>query len=112
VLLSKLLSIVIHDNSHAVHIKTIGLGHHALSESVSNVVGTKEGGYDDKDMKGDNGKDDGVPPREDVALESHIGKLATGESTARETCRSDSGFDERAKVAATLELILNPKPTL
>lgn len=55
------LSIVVHDNGHATHIETIGFGHHALSESISDMIRTKEGGNDNKYMEGEYGKDDSVP---------------------------------------------------
>lgn len=102
------LSIVIHDNGHAIHIQPISFGHHAFSESVSDVVRTKEGRNDDEDMKSDDGKDDGEPSKEDGTLVSHIRKLATRENTACVTGCSHGGFDERAEVAATLELVLDP----
>lgn len=35
------LGVVVHDDSHAVHVEAVGLGHHALAEAVGNVVGTK-----------------------------------------------------------------------
>lgn len=45
-------------------------------------------------------------------MEVDIRKLATGEDAACEACRGDGGFNERAKVAATLELILDPEAAL
>jgi hypothetical protein len=44
------LGIVVHDDSHTAHAKTVSLGHHALPEAICNVVGAEQGSDYDPDV--------------------------------------------------------------
>ena len=106
------LYIVVHDDSHRVEVESVGFGHHAFSESVCDVVGAEETGDHDEELGWDDTEDDGVPCGQDVLLETNIRAFASCEDAPGITGLRSGGFDERVKVAAAFELVLDPKTTL
>lgn len=76
------LGIVIHDNGHAVHTQTIGLGHHTLPEAVGDMIGAQKSSNHDSNVQGNKREDDSVPPLQHHSLIHHVGKLAPRKDTA------------------------------
>lgn len=101
------LGVVVHDDSHAVHVEAVGLGHHALSEAVGDVVGAEEGGEHDADLGRDDGEHDGVPPLEDGLLPLDVRALASGQDAAGVARLAAGRFYEGVEVPAALQLVLD-----
>lgn len=106
------LCIVIHDDSHTVHIQPVRLWHHSLSEPICHMVGAKQAGKHDEDLEGNNREDDRVPPLQHRPLKLDIRTLAAGQNTAGITGLTDGSFDERVKVTAAVKLILDTETAI
>ena len=104
------LCVLVHDDGHGVHVEAVGLGHHAFTEAVGDVVGAEEAANDDGDLEGDEAKDDDVPSLEDGLFKAYVGALAAGEDAAGVTGLRDGGLDEGREVAAAPELVLDAEP--
>ena len=72
------LCIFIHDDSHCTHIQPILLGGQALSESISDMVRTKQGGNHDSDLSGYEGETDDVPRFEDLTFDTEVMRFTSG----------------------------------
>jgi len=107
ILLCELLGIVVHDNSHAAEIETIGFGHHSLSESVRNVVRAEKGRNHACELEGDKRKRDNVPVGKDSALKSHVAALASGKVRTRVASLGNGRLYEGAEVSTAVELVLD-----
>jgi hypothetical protein len=106
------LCIVVHDDSHGVHGEAVGLGHHALSEPVRDVVRAEEAGDDDEEVEGHERKGGDVPAAEDEALELEEAVLAAVEDGAGVARLGDGGLDEGGVVAAAAEGALDAGATV
>lgn len=101
------LGVVVHDDGHAVKREAVGLGHHALPEPVRDMIRAEQASDGDREVERDEGEGDGVPPAEDEALELEVSFLAPREDRAGVACLRDGRFDERAEIAAAVELVLD-----
>jgi hypothetical protein len=111
ILFCQLTSIIIHDDGHAVHAKTVGFGHHSLAKPVRDVIGTQEASHDDGYVKWNDSKYNGEPPFKDRSLEIEISVLAAGKDAPRIACLTDGRFDERTEVPTASETVLYAQTT-
>ena len=107
-----ILCVVVHDDSHTVHIETVCLGHHTLSESVGDVIGAKQSNNHDCNLGRNDTENGGVPPFEDSTLKLDVGSLAAWKDTTGVACLADGSFNEGIEVSTAVELILDAKTTL
>jgi hypothetical protein len=106
------LCIVVHYDSHTVHTQPVRLWHHALPKAVCDMVRTQQPSDDDGNVQRYDRKRDSVPPAQHHLFKIEILMFTPGKKTPGVTRLTNSRFHERAKIAATLQTVLNPQPTL
>lgn len=101
------LGVVVHDDGHAVHIKAVRLGHHALPKAVRDVVRAQQRRDHDRELRGHDHEHGRVPPLQYQPLELYVRPFAPRQQRARVARLRDGGLDERVEVPAAVELVLH-----
>ena len=74
-----ILCVVVHDHRHTVHVETVRLGHHSLTETVCYMIAAQKSGEDSTNLEGNKAEGSRVPTLEDESLEFDIRRLAARE---------------------------------
>lgn len=104
--------IVIHDNGHTRHAQTVRLRHHALPETVCDMIRAEQTSDDDEELDRYKPKCGGIPVFECLALEIQVPELASRENAARIACLTNCRFDERREISTALKLVLDAESAL
>jgi hypothetical protein len=106
------LGVLFHDESHAIHIETISLWHHAFAETVSDMVRAEEGNDHDSYLQRHQTERDEIPSPKHETLEIQIELLAAWQGTARVASLADGSLDVRREITTALELVLNSETSI
>lgn len=104
--------VIIHDDGHAVQAQPVRLGHHTLSEPVSDVVRAQQADDDDHDVDGDEGKRGGKPALQNQPLPVQVALLVAGKDRPGIACGTDGGFNKRAVIPAAFQLVLDAQTSV
>jgi hypothetical protein len=98
-----ILGVIVHNDGHTVHAEAVSLGGHALAETIRDMVRAQQPRDHHADVERDEAEGCNVPTFEDESLKVQVRFFASGENTPCVTRGADSGFDERAKIAAATQ---------